>query len=96
MKILLRNPIHESSKSYDMLIGNISGQKVKFSYVSRNATEECTVQFFDGQKLNTIFDMYDLGVVPDSSSYVWDTNKRKKRADELFDKAKKLCELLLK
>lgn len=93
MKTLFRNSTHTQSKSHDCLIaeiGNIKNgsKKVKITYEAYNAAERCNVEFFDGNKWNHILSILDMGVEPNTSAYnIWDGNKRKVRADELFKKA---------
>jgi hypothetical protein len=75
---------------------DIKGKKVKITYEAYNAVERCNVDFFDGEKWNHIFSMLDMGVQSDTSAYnIWDENKRKKRADDLFENAKKMSEAIL-
>jgi len=101
MNTLFRNNLHKEGKSHDCLIceiGNIrnGGKKVKITYEAYNAVEKCNVDFFDGDKFNHIFSMLDMGELPNSSAYnIWDEQKRKKRADDLFKKAVAMCEKLL-
>jgi hypothetical protein len=93
MKQLFRNSTHTNSKSHDCLIaeiGNIKngGKKVKITYEAYNAVERCNTEIFDGEKWNHIFCIMDLGVMPETSAYnIWDSAKRKLRADDLFKKA---------
>ena len=96
MKKIFRNSLHSSCKSHDCLIMDIKGKKVKIAYEAYNAVERCNVDFFDGEKWNHIFSMLDMGVQCVPSAYnIWDENKRKKRADDLFENAKKMSEAIL-
>ena len=98
MKKLFRNENHKNGHSYDCLVAEIgtNNKKVKMTYEARNALERCTVEFFDGDKWNVIFGMYDMGVEPESSAYnIWSPERRKKRADELFKIAEKMCNSIL-
>ena len=96
MKQLFRNSIHTQSKSHDCLIAEIKGKKIKVTYEAYNAVERCNTEFFDGDKWNHILSMLDMGIEPNTSAYnVWDENKRKNRADELFKKAETLCNSIL-
>jgi hypothetical protein len=93
MKILTRNSIHKNEKSHDCLlleIGNKGngGKICKITYEAHNAVERCNAEIFDGTKWNHIFSIMDLGIMPESSAYnIWNSEKRKTRADELFKKA---------
>jgi hypothetical protein len=101
MKKLFRNSTHTSAKSHDCLIGEIGnikngGKKVKITYEAYNAIERCNTEFFDGDKWNHILSMLDMGVEPNTSAYnIWDENKRKSRADELFKKAETMCSSII-
>jgi len=96
MKQLFRNSTHTNRKSHDCLIVEIGNKKVKITYEAYNAVEKCNVNFFDGNKWNHIFSMLDMGVEPNTSAYnIWDEKKRKNRADELFKKAKTICNGIL-
>lgn len=96
MKTLERNSIHKDGRSHDCLlkeIGNMGngGKVVKFTYEAYNAVEKCNAEIFDGEKWNHIFGIMDLGVMPECSAYnIWDSTKRKTRADELFKKAENM------
>ena len=96
MKQLFRNSTHRERKSHDCLISEIKGKKIKVTYEAYNAVERCNTEFFDGDKWNHILSMLDMGIEPNTSAYnVWDENKRKNRADELFKKAETLCNSIL-
>ena len=96
MKLIIRNSIHRNSKSHDCLIAEIKGKKVKITYEAYNAVEKCNIDFFDGDKWNHIFSMLDMGIEQESSAYnIWDDMKRKKRADDLFKIAEKICNGIL-
>jgi hypothetical protein len=43
--------------------------KFKFSYACYNAGENFTGELFDGKKLNTVFNIDDLGITRDCSAY---------------------------
>ncbi len=96
MKQLFRNSVHTSSNSHDCLIAEIKNKKIKITYQAYNAQEKCNVEFFDGDKWNHILSILDMGVLSENSAYnIWDENKRKSRADELFKKAESMCILIL-
>ena len=96
MKTLLRNKIHNNSKSHDITVVQIGDKKVKFTYECYNAIERYTSEVFDGTQWNHIMSMLDLGEVPNSSNYVRDDATREKRSDELYKKALKFVETLMK
>lgn len=93
MKNLERNSTHKNERSHDCLLMEIGnkgngGKVVKFTYEAYNAVEKCNTEIFDGEKWNHIFSIMDLGVMPETSAYnIWDSAKRKLRADDLFKKA---------
>jgi hypothetical protein len=101
MRTIIRNSIHNLTRSHECIvceIGNVrnGGKKVKITYEAYNAVEKFNVEFFEGNKFNHIFSMLDMGELPNSSAYnVWDERKRKKRAEDLFNKAAAMCEKLL-
>jgi hypothetical protein len=96
MKQLFRNSTHTQSKSYDCLIAEIKGKKIKVTYEAYNAVERCNTEFFDGDKWNHILSMIDMGIEPNTSAYnIWDEKKRKNRADEAFKKAETMCNGIL-
>jgi hypothetical protein len=87
---------HRDGKSHEMVIYKINSVKCKITYEAGNAYERCTVEFFDGNKFSPIFDIWDLGCVPDSSVYVWDNKKRESRATAIIELAVTASEILLK
>ena len=95
MKRLFRNSTHTESRSHDCLIAEIKGKKIKVTYEAYNAVERCNTEFFDGDKWNHILSMFDMGIVPNTTAYIWDEIKRKNRADELFKKAVTMCNGIL-
>jgi len=95
MKKLFRNSTHNDRLSHDCLVVELNGKKVKLTYTSENASEGLSVQVFDGYKFNYILSMLDMGITPNNSSYIWNEQKRKNRADELFKVAEKLCKSIL-
>ena len=96
MKQIVRNSTHTLNRSHDCLIGEIKGKKIKITYEAYNACEKCNTEFFDGDKWNHILSMLDMGAQPESSAYnIWDENKRKKRADDLFKKSETIIKFNL-
>jgi hypothetical protein len=96
MKTIIRNSTHKDSKSYDCLIGEIKGKKVKITYEAYNAVEKCNTEFFDGNKWNHILNMLDIGVEQENSAYnIWNEVKRKQRADDLFRLSELMCSAIL-
>lgn len=96
MKKLQRNSLHSKGRSHDCLLLEHNGKKIKMTYEAYNASEQCSVEIFDGFKFNHAFSLRDLGVTPESSAYlIWDEKKREARATDLFSKAEKMCKLLL-
>lgn len=95
MKEIFRNSTHIRDRSHDCMVIDINDTKVKVTYRSYNASEECTIELFNGNKWNFFLSMYDMGVIPDSTSYIKDISSRKSRADSLFIKAKQMCKDVL-
>ena len=53
-------------------------------------------EFFDGDKWNHIFSILDMGVLQENSAYnIWNEEKRKKRADDLFKIAESMCDFMI-
>lgn len=94
-KEIIRNSRHSDSKSHDCLIGEYKGKKIKITYDAYNASERCSVELFDGDKLNPILTLSDMGFVANNSAYIQADEKRKKRANEIFKKAIEMVQLLL-
>lgn len=90
IKQIYRSEIHNRDKSHDVCIiqdqSKVRGVKLKMTYESYNALERFTGELFVGGKWEHHFSMLDLGVTPDSSSYVSDSSKRLLRAEELISK----------
>jgi hypothetical protein len=90
IKQIYRSEIHNRDKSHDVCIiqdqSKVRGVKLKMTYESYNAIERFTGELFVGGKWEHHFSMLDLGVTPDSSSYVSDSSKRLKRAEDLISK----------
>ena len=86
---------HERSRSHEVVIYLIGSVKCKITYEADNAHERCSVQFFDGNKFNPIFDIRDLGVIPDSSIYCDKPEVREKRSKEIIDIGKTASEKLI-
>jgi hypothetical protein len=96
MKTIIRNSLHTTSTSHDCLIGEIKGKKIKITYQAYNASEKCNTDFFDGDKWNHIFSILDMGVRQENSAYnIWNEEKRKKRADDLFKIAETMCAFMI-
>ena len=86
MKIISRKSTHSISDSYDCLVGEILNRKIKITYKAYNAVERCDAELFDGDKWNKILDIKDVGIQPENSAYnIWDENRRKRRADNIFN-----------
>lgn len=87
MRLLSRNSIHEKDRSYDVSIFStprMSGA-VKITYEAYNAAEKFTGETWDGHKWNNIFNIWDLGVIPNSSAYnIWPPEDRKRRCENLL------------
>lgn len=96
MKKIVRNSTHKSGRSYDCLIAENGGKKLKMTYDCCNTGERCTIEIFDGYRWNHILSILDMGIEPNkSAATVWDENKRKNRADELFKKAEIMCKAII-
>jgi hypothetical protein len=90
IKQIYRSEIHNRDKSHDVCIiqdqSKVRGVKLKMTYESYNALERFTGEQWVGGKWEHTFSMLDLGVTPDSSSYVWGNSKRLKRTEDLIMK----------
>lgn len=94
-KVIYSKALHSKSKSHDVLImQHKNGIKLKMTYESYNANERLTGQQFVNGKWEHTFDMMDLGVMPDSSMYVSNEDKRIERAEKLFILGGKLFNIL--
>lgn len=62
-------------------------KKFKFSYRSGNAYEEFSIEQYDGLKLSPIANIRDLGVRPDTSTYIiLDEKAHKDRIEMIMNK----------
>ncbi len=95
MKVLQRNAVHDNQKSHDCLILEYGSKKIKMTYECYNAGERFKVEFFDGDKWNTIYTLPDLGLVSDIFFYLKPDLERFDKASKLFDDAQKMCKLIL-
>jgi hypothetical protein len=90
IKQIYRSEIHNRDKSHDVCIiqdqSKVRGVKLKMTYESYNAIERFTGELFVGGKWEHHFSILDLGVTPDSSSYVSDSSKRLKRTEDLISR----------
>jgi hypothetical protein len=90
IKTGLHNYKHLNGRTSDTrIITLIDGKvikKFKFSYECFNAGEHFIGQLFDGDQLNDIFILTDLGEARNTSMYVQDENKVKQRIDALVTK----------
>lgn len=92
MKELYRSKVHTKDKSHDVIIlkptvpGEHSQIKLKMTYRSYNANEEFHGESWFNGKWEHTFNMLDLGVVPESISYIWDDKKRLSRCEDLIKK----------
>lgn len=95
MKTIFKKEVNLNNQSHVCHLLEINDKKVKMTYESYNATERFTVDIFDGYKWNHFLSIMDLGVKPETSSYVWSDNRRIQRAEELFTKAKLMTKKLI-
>lgn len=91
MQILFSNDTHIDGRSYDCKIVTINGKKCKITYEAYNAAEKCNTEIFDGYKWCPFLSMWDTGSIPNNSAYIWDSKKRKERANMLFKRAVEMC-----
>ena len=100
IKEIYRSEIHKERNSHDICIiqeqSKVGGLKLKMTYESYNGVERFTGQVFVGGKWEHHFSMLDLGVEPEKSSYVWDSVRRLKRAEDLIPKGIEFFTILQK
>jgi len=80
---------------------NISGDEVptitkkfKLTYSSGNAYERFTIEQYDGDKLNLVGTLSDLGVTKDSSFYVKNEYEKRTRIDLIMKKGYEYIQIL--
>lgn len=97
MKTILRNKRHVKDRSHDVHIIQVGDKKLKLTYETYNSLERYNIEVFNGEKLNLIGTINDLGVEPNSSAYLLLTpEQREKRVDEIFKIATKFITALMK
>jgi hypothetical protein len=98
-KQIYRSDLHLNEKSHDIVMfqrtDNVNGVKVKMTYESYNAIERFTGETWVGGKWEHTFGMLDLGIQSERSSYIWDSSKRLKRAEDLISKGVEFFETLM-
>lgn len=89
MKVILRNKIHVRERSHDVTILQAFDTKFKLTYETYNAVERFNIEIFNGEKLNLVGTIMDLGIEINSSAYnILTPEQREKRVNEIFEKAK--------
>jgi len=98
IKELYRSKLHDQERSHDVVIIQdtieASGCKLKMTYECYNAVERFTGERFVGGKWEFNFSMIDLGVTPNKSSYIHDSNRRLARAESLIEKGVQFFNIL--
>jgi hypothetical protein len=84
VKGILHNFTHKKGyQTTDTKIINLTNgatkAKFKFSYRSYNAGEDFNGEIFDGTQLNPVFNINDLGITRDCSTYCVSTEDEHKR-----------------
>lgn len=96
MKILIRNANHAASRSYETMLVEINGKKVKLTYEAFNGGEKAHAQLFNGIEWAHLFNMDDLGMEQNRrNTYLLEPNERKRIADTAFKGLEKLCLIIL-
>ena len=95
MEIIYEVKTHEQNSSHDLRIVRLNGVTIFITYESHNAYEKYYGEIFNGEKRNHLFNMYDLGVESDSTSYIFSPERRLKKSDDLFEKAKTFISKIL-
>lgn len=78
------------------MIYQVDDKKFKFTYEHGNAFEKFKIEQYDGEKLNYIANILDLGEKRNTSAYHMDEFELKTRVAGLNIKARKYVETLLK
>jgi hypothetical protein len=76
-------------------IYKVNDKKVKFTYEVGNAYERFRIEIFDGDKLNQVGNIRDIGGIPDSGAYSLGEMKVRFRYDKLIINAKSYIKTLL-
>jgi hypothetical protein len=92
---ILENRTHVRDRSYDMMMFKKAKLRIKLVYECYNCVERYNGYVFDGEKMNLIFVMEDLGVLPRGSNYIKSDEERKKIVEELYVKAIKYLNAIL-
>lgn len=79
-----------------MVLGIIEGKKVKITYEAYNANEKLDCEIFDGEKLNHVLSIQDLGIEPNSSRYVHSEESRRIYSEKIINIAISNLNVLLK
>ena len=74
----------------------VDKKKFKFTYEHGNSYERFKIELFDGEKLNIIATLMDLGEKRNTSAYSMEENESMDRSAMFNAKAKKYVETLLK
>ena len=83
MEPIHHSNIHNSGKSYEVVVMKHNGTKLKMTYECYNGVERFTGELFVNGKWEHFFSMLDLGVIPNTSRYVYDDHKRQNVSEDL-------------
>jgi hypothetical protein len=97
MKTLIRNKQHGSQRSYDIQVIELNGKKLKLVYEAYNAVERYTTSILINDEWKHFCSLLDLGEIEQISAYnLLNDKQREKRVDDLFNKASKFIQTILK
>jgi hypothetical protein len=82
-------------KGHGTVIFEFKEKKIKCTYEYGNAYERFKIEIFDGDKLNQVGSMRDIGGEPDSSTYIYDESKIMSRYNNLMTNAQTYIKTLL-
>jgi hypothetical protein len=95
MKNLNDTWIHRNSSTHATRIVDLDGKKFLFRYENGNAFENFRIYQYDGEKLNHLADMSDLGINRETSAYhLMSEADQKVRVRMLNDKGINFIKLL--
>lgn len=83
MEIIRCNKFHKSDRSYEMVLVKHNNTKLKMTYECYNGVERFTGELFVNGEWKHFFNMWDLGVQPDSARYVQSDIKRESVCEDL-------------
>ena len=80
---------------HSTMIYQVDDKKFKFTYESGNAFERFKIEQYDGEKLNYIANILDLGVSRNTSAYMDTDIEMKNRVASLNEDARKYVKNLI-